>query len=448
MIFLIIKNYSTNYFLFFLTFTIYYFNDVLIYTKFKLIRKDVCMLTTHNFRTLNPSVSQTPLCQTLKSNLPKVFISSATISLRRYVWVDGQSAHISPFELMQAQKANEYYLTNGHLPEEFESKTQLIDPILNRISLHIGKVENERKYYSISTAPCMGILHELICREKENPNVLLSKQQVEANPERFFKHGQIVMEHQGFLKSFLLPRILPLQEMATTRTDKKYAILEFEIFQLNVATGLIGIGLPALTMIGIWVSNYLEKEVTLESELRFSIGFKSIDNRFKSDRYMGTLSNENIYRKAHIKAYIVISAETEQETERVFQKLNSDFKISGNTLHAKKTYFSNEIPLAYWLNGLEQEVEEFIANNPDKDALDAAFYFDEQNLLTVPVATGFALMNDPVDQPQAEHIKHPHAWAETVFKSLQLSYHPFKEEFLFKRIFDKDLGLFHWEQNR
>lgn len=404
------------------------------------------MLTTHNFRTLNPSVSQTPLCQTLKSELPKTFISSATISLRRYVWVDGQSAHISPFELMQAKQANEYYLANGHLPPEVESKTELIDPVLNRLSLHIGKVNQERKYYSVSTAPCMGILHEISCREKENPNVLLSKQQVEANPERYFKHGQIIMEHQGVLKSFLLPRIVPVQTTETTHTDKKYAVLEFEILQLNVATGLVGIGLPALTMIGMFVSNYLEKEVTPDGELTFSIGFKSIDNRFKSDRYSGKLLNENIYRKSHVKAYIVVSAETEEETHNVFQKMNSDFKIAGNTLHAKKTYFTNEVPMAYWLDGVEQEVEEFITNNPGKDALDAAFYLAEQNRLTVPVATGFALMSNPTVAHHVEHTKHPHAWAETVFKSLQLTYKPFHESLLFKRIFDEKIGLFHWDQ--
>lgn len=405
------------------------------------------MLTTHNFRTLNPSVSQTPLCQTLKSNLPKTFISSATISLRRYVWVDGQSAHISPFELMQAKQANEYYLSNGYLPPEFESKTELIDPVLNRLSLYVGKVDQERKYYSISTAPCMGILHEIACREKENPNVLLSKQQVEANPARYFKHGQIIIEHQGVLKSFLLPRIVPMQSTLKTITDKKYAILEFEILQLNVATGLVGIGLPALTMIGMFVSNYLEKEAAPNSELHFSVGFKSIDNRFKSDRYSGTLLNENIYRKSHVKAYIVISANTEAETESVYQKLNSDFKIAGNVLHAKKTYFTDEIPSAYWLHGVEKDVEKFIENNPDKDALDAAFYLAEQNCLSVPVATGFALMSNPTPTQHVEHTKHPHAWAETVFKSLQLTYKPFTCDLLFKRFYDAEIGLFHWAQH-
>lgn len=404
------------------------------------------MLTTHNFRTLDPSVAQTPLCQTLKSKLPKTFISSATVKLRRYVWVDGQSANISPFELMQAKQANEYYLNNGCLPEDFESKTELIDPVLNRLPLFIGKVNNERHYYSVSTAPCMGILHEISCREKENPNVLLSKQQVEANPDRYFKHGQIIMEHQGVLKSFLLPRINPIQNTVTTTANKKYAVLEFEISQLNVATGLIGIGLPALTMIGLFVSNYLEKEVVLNSPLTFAIGFKSIDNRFKSDRHAKALANENVYRKSHVKGYIVVSAETEEETQKVFKKISSEFKIAGNTLNSKKTYFTNEMPVAYWVHGLEEEIENYIINNPGKDALDAAFYLAEQNRLTVPVATGFALMGTPAKTEHVDQSSYPHAWAETVFKSLQLTYKPFDPQFLFKRIFNEEIGLFHWEQ--
>lgn len=401
------------------------------------------MLTTHNFRTLNPSVSQTPLCQTLMSALPRTFITSASTNLRRYVWVDRQSSSMSPFEVMQASEANEYYKQNKCLPMHLELETELIDPVLNHLPLYIGMQNLSRSYISVSTAPCIGLLHEIICREQENQNVLLSKQQVEVNPERYFKHGQMVMEHQGVLRSFLLPFVASSRETKTTLADHKYAVLEFEFNQFNVATGLVGIGLPALTMFGMFVTNYLQKD--LYSDLSFAIGFSQIDNRAKINPLTGT-ANTNMLRKANIKGYLVVHSNNLADTYHIFEKFNADFKIANHNLVSKKTYFTDQIPYAYWLHEIDSDIEAFLLNNKGCDALDAAFHFTENGRLTVPVATGFALLGKPMEIPHIDNIRHPHAWAETIFKSLQITYSAFHQKLFFKRHYDMEKLYFHWTQ--
>ena len=403
------------------------------------------MLTTHNFRTLNPTVSQTPLCQTLMSSLPRAFITSATTNLRRYVWVDGQTVNLSPFEIMQALEANEYYKSKKCLPKNLELETELIDPVLNHLPLYIGTTNNIKQYIAVSTAPCIGLLHEIVCREKENSNVLLSKQEVEVNPDRYFKHGQMIMEHNGVLRSFLLPKIKPIKSNITTTFSNQYAVLEFEINQCNVATGLVGVGLPALTMIGMFVTNFLQKELT--EDLSFAVGFKQIEYRLKNNQNTGTI-NPNLLRKANLKGYLVIHTNNRSDLKSVFNILNTEFKLANHTVNTKVAYLANKIPHAYWLHEIDDAIELFLENNPGSDSLDAAFKFAEEGFLTVPVATGFALLGKPIEISHIDSIKHPHAWAETIFKSLQISYSPFNENLFFRRHFNAEKLFFHWTQEK
>lgn len=400
------------------------------------------MLTTHNFRTLNPTVSQTPLCQTLKSDLPKSFITSATINLRRYVWVDGQTENLNKYEVMQAQEANQYYKQHKTLPEALELETELIDPVLNHLALHISTENQVKKYISISTAPCTGLIHEIICREAENHHVLLSRQQVEVSPERYYKHGQMITEHQGEVKSFLLPLIPPTPETTWQQLSEHYAILEFEIRDFNVATGLVGIGIPALTMFGLFVANFLQKE--LLSDLKFAVGFERITQKFKTNHYASN-SNPNSLRKANIKGYLVVHSDDQKDVVAVFDKFKKEFRFSGLPLISKQAYISNQLPSAFWLHEIDADIERYLSENQGLDALDAAFHFAEGSRLTVPIATGFALLNEPVELEHIE-IKHPHAWAEIIFKSMQISHCDFDEKLLFKRHFDKENLYYHWTQ--
>lgn len=401
------------------------------------------MLTTHNLRMLNPAVSQTPLCQEVGAEVPRTYISSKTIDLRKFVWVDGDT-NFSPLELAQADELNLKFYNTGKLSPDFQRQTELVDPLLHNLYLYIDEPQY-KGFCSVSPAPCCGLFHEIILREQETDGILLSKQQVEVKPERLVEHGSMITQHNGTVKSFFLPKFDVVENPNASKADKQYIVLEYEVENFNVATGMVGVGLPSVTVYGLFIANFLQKETLHMGDVGFAIGIHNMRTKHRIHGFLKAGAHtQNTLRKSNIQGYLVFDPVNAEQGQQIFERLHTNFKIAGCNLIHKRVFASDEIPDAYWMRQMDTEINEILQDDPESDALDVAFDFALDGRLSVPVASGFALFETPSYKPHMPHLKYPHTWVETLFKSTELVYGGFTKDFLYKRTYKN--GVVAWEQ--
>lgn len=403
------------------------------------------MLTTHNFKLLNPDVQQLPLCGQLSGKIPLNVICSKNIKLRHYLWRDPLQFRNDNINDSLLSDLNNQFKTTGKLPEYVNRTTDLMDQRMHHLYLNLGAKSTGENICAITPAPCDGIFHEIIARSEERFDSHLSKQQIEVKADRMSMHGPMVALHQGSLQVFALPRFEP-QPIRTAPVDKKYIVLEFGVFNFNVATGMMGIGLPAVTVFGTMLSNFVAKACGAENELRFAIGLHSASSRQRNNGLIlaGSHSNNHL-RKSNLQGYLVIEPESEEQAERIFTILSGSLKISGTVLSHKRVIYTNELPYAYWMKDMGAEVDEFLGFNPHNDVLDAMFDFHAEERLCVPVAVGFSMLSRPKVVDSAV-IRQPHCWVETLFKCTELVYGAFKPNYLYGRYYDGD-STFFWNQS-
>ena len=403
------------------------------------------MLTTHNFKMLNPDVQQPPLCGQLQGNIPKNVLCSKNIKLSNYVWRDPLQFKSDNVNDSLLAGINADFKMTAQIPEYVLRDTQLTDQRMHHMYLNMGSQDTGDMQVAITPAPCDAIFHEIIVRGLDRIDVRLSKQQIEVKHERIGLHGPMAVEHQGTLQVFAMPEFQPrpIQEAVA---DSKYIVLEFGIHSFNVATGMVGVGLPAITVFGTMMSNYIAKACTAQKDLRFALGIHSSSSRPRnSGMNISGCHSENYLRKANLQAYLIIEPESEDQAEVILQTLNGKLRIAGHDLAHKRVFYTDNLPYAHWMRDIGDEVDEFLALNPHQDALDAMFDFASEDRLCVPVAVGFSQLSSP-KIVESENIRQPHCWVETLFKCTELKYGKFQPEYLYQSCSD-GASTFYWTQN-
>lgn len=405
------------------------------------------MLTSHNLRMLNPAVSQTPLLQNIKAAIPLHYICSKTIKIGQYVWVDSYDEHVPAHEQDQANLLNDAYLKTQCL--ELERKTEMVDPLLHCLNVFLNNESTLDSLSSITPAPCPGLYNEVVEREKLRPMVLLSPQQIEFRPDRCIEHGRMIKKHEGVLKTFNLPCFDSMPKAFGPALDKQYVIMEFELLGFNVATGMLGLGLPPVTLLGTFFNNYLSRDLNC-SNIKFAIGITQLRPVLSNltpqiSPYRQMRPTQRVSRKANIQGCIVFDVDSDSTAQVLMAKLGENFRIAKTPLSYKRVWYDNVLPKAYWMSDMSKEVQQRIQEHPKKDALDVAFDFYEENRLFAPVSSGFALFDEPVLRPHMDNLRYRHSWAESVFTCTELIYGEFKRNYFYKRSYG-DLFLV-WEQD-
>lgn len=404
------------------------------------------MLTSHNLRMLNPAVSQTPLLQNIKAVIPPHYICSKTIKVGQYVWVDSYDEHVPAHEQEQADQLNRAYAESGVL--DFERTTELVDPLLHCVNVFLNNNSKDSYLSSVTPAPCPGLYNEVVEREKSRPKLMLAPQQIEFNSARCIEHGRMIKKHEGILKTFNLPCFDSFPRDFGT-ADKKYVIMQFELQGFNIATGMLGLGLPPITLIGTFFNNFLSRDIDC-GDVPFAIGIHqlkptSLSSNYAMNPYRPARPPQRVSRKANIQGYFVFDAENENIAHQIMYKLSEDFKIAKTTLSFKHIWYDDNLPKAYWMSDMSDEVKQRLSASPDKDVLDITFDLYEENRLFSPVSSGFALFDEPVLRTHMENLRYKHSWAESVFSCTELVYGEFNRDYLYKRSYE-DL-LLVWKQN-
>lgn len=402
------------------------------------------MFSSHNLRMLNPAVSQTPLLQNVSAKVPLSYICSKTVKLRNYVWIDGYDQYIPAYEQEKVVDLNRDFHKHGVLQASDERKSEVVDPLMHCINVKLNDSVRDG-YASITPSPCCGLYHEVVEREKEHPLVILSPQQIEFRPDRYLEHGRMIERNNGVLKTFNLPNFDRFAVEPGCLLDEHYVQMEFELNGFNVATGMLGLGLPPITLLGVFFSNFFGKENPNLIDVPFAVGIHKLRPMTqKTNIYRNQNTSQNNMRKANVKGVFIFKAVDKQQAIEIGNRLAIEFSIANTFVANKIISYTNQLPKAYWMKDMSAEIHELLAIEPHKDSLDIAFDFAAENRLFSTVASGFALFEPPKEKQHMENVRHDHAWAETVFSSTELVYGDFNPQYFYNRKYE-DLFV-HWTQ--
>lgn len=393
------------------------------------------MLSTHNFKTINPAATQAPLCQSLNALVPPHYICSKTVNLSRYFW-DEYAPSVSQFQL---STLNDQYLKDKSL-SGYARKTPLTDTTIRNMYICLSEKAAGDEFIASTPVPCSGLFHEIISRSYSTGKQVLFDQIVETRQERLVDHGSLIEHHRGMLKSFEIDADIQQPAQPPVTFEREFIVLEYSLDAFNIGTGLVSVGMPTLSVFGLFVTTFIQRNSLSYGHIKFAVGFHSLKRIPKpSFHYPGALS-----RKSKIQGYVVFQCDDMQQEAHLLRKLNTYFKLSGCELTFKNVYKSNTVPQAYWMRDMEHDVNLYLKQNKTKDALDAAIHFASHNRLTAPSAAGFALFDPPVDEPKVTHLRNKHAWSEILYSLTSLVSGPLRPEYFYRHFTNG--GVCVWRQ--
>lgn len=404
------------------------------------------MLTTHNFRTFKPSVMQTPLCQSLKVNVPNYTICSSSISISKFVWVDGHYPEKSQLELDLAEDANETFYKLRTLPKHMEFETVLIDPCIRNIYLYN---KSNPQHLTLSVAPCMGVMNEF----NERINKLLAHKQhseflsklvdhtLEADSERFFLHGEFVEKFKGSIKllKYPLESISLDSTYVFTTAEKPHLVVNFELTNIDIPVSGISTDFPSIPFFGSIINSNIQPKLLNPRNFDFAVGLTQwIPSQTNVNEHL-----EDFIEPGFFKGLLVIDVESENEANEI-KSILTNLNTIEPSIHNINCDFTTDIPAANWICFADIEVMDYLNNNPKKDALDAMLSIAELDRSSLITPGGFALLSKPREYPVMPNVQGEHAWAESLYKLTYLKSDAFKPHYLLRLKCDSE-GLFIWE---
>ncbi|WP_139161883.1 hypothetical protein [Acinetobacter baumannii] len=395
------------------------------------------MLSTHNFRTLSIESSQTPLCQCLEFLYPKELICSATISIEKMLWISSPNQIISSYDRFAATQENEYFKKNTKIDPRIKRETDVIDPFLSFYDLNIG-TQTDPVIITTTPAPCMGVINEIITRSRNYPLCHIPTKLIEADPEKYYMYGELISESRGVIKNFEINKEIKATSRHKLLQSEEYLIIDFIIPNIDYSSNYISQGFPWLTHFGMFVSDELESKI--KENLQFAIGVKSIN---KGMAGVFTLTGNR--PKEQIEGCIVIKGPDNFSLSKLKKILEEkvEFDFVGTKLFVTSANISNVIHSAYWLLDSTENISN-LQKEVGVDSLDIAFLLSSKNVLSLPMAVGFAFLSEP---KKMQHIdgRRQHAWSELLFKSLFFTESNFDEKFFFEKTYNQENKYFLWK---
>lgn len=218
------------------------------------------MISTHTPKMFNARIKSPALAAKIKGSVPNGSICSQTTSLRKELWAaPSNSANIK-----------EWRETVAKLPVDFSfepSLPDITDPQLKQILLPVDWRNDS--YVSITPAASMGVIHELFQRLREQ-NLPYRKWIIQPTPAAMANHGEALLMQSGTV------RLLRRGPAKITNGNWKgdFVQLTARCEKMNISSGMVAVGFPAITAIGGFVHTIERK---IGENIEFAFGIKSAD---------------------------------------------------------------------------------------------------------------------------------------------------------------------------
>jgi hypothetical protein len=385
------------------------------------------MIATHSPKMFNARLKSSAIAAKIENQVRDFIICSQTTAMRRQLWA-------APINAADMRLWRE---TVAKLPDDFALETSLpaiTDPQLKQ--LLVPTDWRNDLYISVSPVASMGVLHELYQRLYEQ-NLPFRKWIIQPTPAAIANHGEAMLMQSGAV------RMLRRGPAKITQTGRQgdFVQLTARCEGMNISSGMMAVGFPAMTAIGGFIHS-LERKIG--QDIEFAFGMKSADwvsgvprvtthktsygsssGRVKGGKatpFTG-YSTEEIVANCEV----VLLLKTKADPEGLQDLLANTHRLAGGRLFdvAVSTVTDGTPPDASYLLDASVDIGRK-RQKDDVDSLQAALemyamdgkwidgeWHQPQNGYTLN-HTGYAFLERPIER-HGSRGRYPHAWAESTF---------------------------------
>lgn len=381
------------------------------------------MIATHSSKTLNSRLKQSALVSEL-SGIPVNAICSATTIMRKVFWACPNNAADMKY-WREVIEATDHNLVPTELPG-------ITEPYLKQMLLPINAQNDE--YVSVTPVLSLGLMSEVFLRLKEQ-SLPYRSWTIQPTPAAMANHGEALLMQSG--KVSLLRRGVAKIEQGEWRGD--FVQLTARCEKINVSSGMLAIGFPAITAIGGFVHS-LERELNVDID--FAFGLRSVDwingvvkvqhhsNSYGSfnGRVKGSLVKAKpgyVTDEITANSEVVILFRTQGSLDALVAKLNNKHRLAGGQLfdlEVIKVIDGKPIKASYLLDASRD-----VARLRDKEGIDnlqvallmygmggewrGSEWFQPKRGYTLN-HTGYGFLEKPKERDGSRG-NYPHAWVES-----------------------------------
>lgn len=438
------------------------------------------MIATHSTKLTNAKAKQAALCADIVATIPKHLVCSQTTSLQKKYY----ACPLSAAEMKVWRHFSEQ-VNNGNLPplsaiaqaiysgKVMAKNYQVIPDIQDgrAVKQILLPQKNWRydDYICASPLSSMGLLRELWLRVTQK-GLRFVDYTLESTPAAYANHGELLLDQAG--RAAILLHGIRKQER--TRAKTSGVCLSFIAQDMNIASGFLSKGLPALTAIGGF-AHVIERQTN--QSIDFAVGFNEMDwgGRKKFSVYKSpakpAVPNFTYEATGTAEVHLMLRCE---DNEALYHSLKNKMP----TRFAGGSIFSEEImllenerpPEASYLTRFDGEggdvfddVLEYIkwdrkaklkvptkaknlhrqSHSKPMSRLPEKEYFELLNKIRkVPtlLECGYAFLETPKKRNKSRN-SYPHGWAEPLYLGVHQT--GFSKDCYFKRYIND--GFIHWD---
>lgn len=369
------------------------------------------MIGTHTVKLVNSKAKQDALCADIIADLPDHFVTSQTTNItKKYYACPKNAADMRTWREQSAlvnggELEPEHYIPNIQDPREIK---QLLIP------QYKWQLNN---YHSVTPVESLGLLREVWLRSKAL-KTYVHHHPLEVTPAAFSNHSELLLDQAGHVA--LLKRGVKVTQYEGDECSNVLQMV-FDVQKMNVASGFLAYGHPAITAIGGLVHT-LERQT--EQAIKFAVGFKSLsfdglmrESNYKRGTIKSQLTKPMVINELTASGEIVLLFKAADLT-KLASELKRITRVSGGRVfNPKITEIWNEPPeIASYLRSAIGEVK-IDPSNPDiEDALAHAIFMYQNNRNAYSLNhTGYAYLEEPRHRKYSRDEQYLHAWVEPIY---------------------------------
>lgn len=384
------------------------------------------MIATHTSKMFNARLKISGLAARIIVTHPPYLVSSQTVTMRREFWAAPTNA----------ANIRHWRDIAGNLPEDYELEPSfpgITDTQLKQLLLPLEWRQNS--YISVTPVASMGVIHELYQRLYEM-NIPYRKWTIQPTVAAMANHGEALLMQGGVV------RMLRRGQAKVTqgRWQGSFVQLTARCEGMNISSGMVAVGFPALTAIGGFVHSL---ERSIGHDIEFAFGMQSADwvsgvpkiqthhgayGPFTGRTAGGKVKVGPGYSTEEITANcsIVLLLRSDAPLEALVKALERTHKLAGGVLFDLdvSVVTDGNPPEASYLLDASADIVRKQKDGVDSlqaalemYALDGSWHEGEWNQPRNGYTlnqTGYAFLEHPIERAGSRG-NYPHVWAEPVF---------------------------------
>ena len=296
--------------------------------------------------------------------------------------------------------------------QEFSESIPPLSSLSKQVLIPVSDEFDE--YIAVTPMTSMGFLHELNTRLLDK-KISHLKHTLEPNGPAVSNYGEFMLSRGGALR--MLKASIGLQ--IESEIDEDVVVFEADVIGMNIASGFVCHGIPAITAIGGMVHS-LERET--KAAISFAVGITSAAKKTSAKLGVTHKSGRAILSpvlnecNGNLRITILLKSD---DNDSVMLAANRITRIAGGSI------FNTSISIAKKGTRINASFINDASSllNDEIDKLDAALsIFSNDNIYKFAISqSGYSYLNEKRFEENARNAEYKHCFAEPLFSFVELS---------------------------